>query len=298
MDAIADLPVCIDLPGRVGAEVTAYVEAELGWQVVGVDGPLLPAVRLAGVVDGAVPTVVVAASPVAPETIRAAFLAGAIDVITWPDERARLSRLSLAPAGSERRLPAAPILRVGGSRGGVGTSTVALAIGGTVAWSGGRSLVVGDDAMLRLAGQPPWRGPGSRQLAALGSQAAAEVERVSQPIVPVPGLSVLGGGAGGCNTEGWPLDLVVIDEGVASAGVDLLVAAADGALDSVDAEQRVVVVEHGPLDRAGVRSRLGRAPSGWLPHSSRVARAGVHGRVPSALPGSWIVELRKALSTG
>ena len=296
MDAVADLPVCIDLPGRLGQEVTAYVEAELGWQVVGGDGPLVPAVLLAAAVTDATRTVVVSASPVAPAAIRDAFVQGALDVIAWPEERGRLARLSAVVAGGGPGAPPAPVLRVGGSRGGVGTSTVALAIAATVAWSGGRALVAGKNGMLRLAGHPPWSGPGSRELAALGSQAAAEVERVAKPIVSVPGLWVLGGGGGGCTTDGWPFDLVVIDEGVAAGPVDLLVAAADGSLDEVAMEQRVVVVEHGPLDRAGVRSRLGRPPTGWLAYSARGARAGVSGRVPSGLPGSWVAALRAALT--
>ena len=296
VNAIADVPVCIDLPGWLGREVASYVEAELGWHVVEANGPLVPSVLLAAEAVAGTATIVVAAGPVSAETIRNGFVAGAIDVIAWPDERARLAQLAIAPDGGAPPLPPAPVLRVGGTRGGVGTSTVALTVAATVAWSGGKALVIGDDAMLRLAGFPAWTGPGSRQLAALGPQAAAEVERVARPVVPVPGLSVLGGGGGRCNTEGWPLELVVIDEGVVARPVDLLVAAADGALADVAADQRVVVVEQGPLDRAGVRSRLGRAPSGWLPYSARVARAGVHGRVPSGLPGSWVAQLRDVLS--
>ena len=97
--------------------------------------------------------------------------------------------------------------------------------------------------------------------------------------------------------NGWPYDLVVVDAGGMEA-VDLVVAAADGSLTEVGPEVDVLVVEHGPLDRAGVRRRLGRAPAGWLPYSARVARAGLAGRVPSALPGSWVAALRKALAAG
>ena len=294
MERYVDLPVCVDLPGRLAQEVTAFVEAEAGWQVVGGDGPLLPVLTLTERATGPA-SVVVRTGAVTPSEVREGLLAGALDVLSWPEDRGRLLSLPgrLRPAASA---PPAPLLRIGGCRGGVGTSTVALAVAATVAWSGGRALVIGDGGLLRLAGIDAWHGPGAAELAALGAQAADEVERVARPVPGVAGLSVVLGGASVPVPAGWPYEMVVMDTGV-GGGADphLIVGAADGSLAQAPAGADVLVVEHGPLDRAGVRRQLGRAPAGWLPHSARVARAGLAGRVPSSLPGSWIKALRSGL---
>lgn len=306
MQGFADLPVCVDLPGRLGQEVAAYVEAEAGWQIVSGDGPLLPVFTLAGPGPGPEPhagagagrRVIVVPAPADPAAVREALLAGASDVIGWPDERERLLQLParVAPVRADSAARTR-MLRVGGCRGGVGTSTVALATGATVAWSGRRSLVVGDNAMLRLAGVTGWTGPGSAELIGLGEHAASEVERLACPVPGVDGLSLLGGGALLPEVAGWPYDLVVVDVGVAGiAQAGLVVAAADASVAVAPASAAVVVVEHGPLDRGAVARCLGRTPNGWLPYSNRVARAGSAGRVPAALPGSWVRALRQALA--
>lgn len=294
MERFADLPVCVDLPGRLGAEVVAFAEAEAGWQVVGGDGPLLPVFTVGATVVADRPCVVVREGALPPDDVREALLAGALDVIGWPQDRARLLTLPgrLRPAALA---PAAPLLRIGASRGGAGASTVALAAGAAVAWAGGRALVAGGPGLVRLAGLAPWEGAGLAELAALGAEAAAEVEHVARAVPGVPGLSVLAAGNGDAVApHGWPYDVVVVDAG-AGAEADIVVATADGSVADVAHDVSVLVVEHGPLDRAGVRRRLGRAPAGWLPYSARVARAGLAGRVPSALPGSWVAALRKGL---
>lgn len=298
MERFADLPVCIDLPGRLGQEVAAYAEAEAGWQIVSDGGPLVPAFTLAAAGSGPGARVAVLPAPADPDTVRGAMLAGAVDVIVWPDERERLLQLPRRIRSTRGPAASTPVLRVAGCRGGVGTSTVALAAGGAVVWSKGRALVVGDDSMVRLAGVHRWEGPGSAELTALGAGAAQEVERLAVAVGGVDGLSVLGGGAVEGGIDGWPYDLVVIDEGVGGiADAELIVAAADASVAAAaGVPGRVVVVEHGPLDRATVARALGREPAGWLPYSNRVARAGSAGRVPSALPGSWVGALRRALS--
>ncbi len=291
----ADLPVAVALRGALGREVTTYVESDIGWHVVAGDGPLLPALAVAERVVAGTPTVVVAPAPVAPDVVRAAFLDGALDVIAWPDERHRLADLRLDTARPSGERVGVPVLRVAGCRGGVGTSTVALAAGATVAWSSGRALVVGDNATLRLAGFDGWTGPGSSELLALGERAAGEVERVAQQLPAVPGLRVLGGGGNVGDTAAWPFDLVVVDAGRNVAGADLVVGMADASLANAPPHAPVVVVQHGPMDRRGVKEALGRAPAGWLAYSARVARAGCNGRVPSSLPGAWVAGLRAAL---
>lgn len=297
MQRFADLPVCVEVPGRLGDEVTAFAEAEAGWQVVGGAGPLVPVLTVAAQVVPGAACVVVREGPLPPDEVREALLAGALDVISWPADRGRLLSLParLRPAALA---PPAPVLRIGGARGGVGTSTVALAVGATVAWSGRSALVVGDTGLVRLAGVGPWHGPGLAEVSALGAEAAEEVGGVARAVPGVAGLSVLAGANGSSLVpSGWPFDLVVVDVGAgAASSCDLVVGAADRSLEDVPAGAGVVVVEHGPLDRAGVRRCLGRAPSGWLPYSARVARAGLAGRVPSALPGSWVSALRKVLA--
>lgn len=308
MERYADLPVCIDLPGRLGQEVAAYAEAEAGWQIVTDGAALVPAFTLVAAgagastatatAAGAVRRVAVVAAPADPDVVRSALLAGAIDVIAWPDERERLLQLPRRVHSSAAPATSTPVLRVGGCRGGVGTSTVALAAGAAVAWSKGRALVVGGDSMLRLSGSRPWVGPGSVELTALGVNAAQEVERLAVAVAGVEGLSVLGGGSVQGGIVDWPYDLVVVDGGAAGlADAGLVVAAADASVAAAKGTSApVVVVEHGPLDRAGVSRCLGREPAGWLPYSHRVARAGSAGRVPSALPGSWVEALRGALT--
>ena len=301
MRGYADLPVCIDLPGPLAAEVARYVESEAGWQVVSSDGPLQPVLTIAGTATTQ-PCVVVTDAPADPALVRDALRAGAVDVVAWPEERARL----LDAPGRLRRNRGKPrigrspgLLRVAGARGGAGTSTVALATAAAVAWAGGRALVVGGDDLLRLAGCGPWVGPGAAEIGLLGDQASEEIAGIARGVPGVPGLEVLGGYGMVADVAGWPYDLVVCDtrtDGLAAAG--LVVGCADASLAAVPPHGRVVIVEHGPLDRRGVQRSLGRSPSGWLPYSARVARAGSAGRVPSALPGTWLDALRRALRDG
>ena len=293
----ADVSVAVDLPGRLGEEVAAYVESEAGWHVVTGNGPVEPLLTLTGAVAPG-PCVVVRDGPLDADVTRDLLLAGVLDVVAWPEDRARLLALPQRVFRAERPQATVPQLHIGACRGGVGASTVALTAGALVAWSGRRALVIGDEAMVRLAGVATWQGAGALELASLGVQAADEVERVARPVPGVQDLFVLGGGPTALATEGWPYDIVVVDQGVARREhAHLVIAVADGSLAAAPATADVLVVEHGPLDRAGVKRRLGRAPLGWLPYSARVARAGTAGRVPSSLPGSWVDAVRKALAS-
>lgn len=299
MARFSDLPVCVEMTGSLAAEVTAWAEAEAGWQVITAGGPLVPALALADDVLAGVPTAVVSDGRLEPARVRDALLAGAVDVVAWPAERDRLLALPARLSGAGAAGRPTPVLRVAGSRGGAGTSTVVLAIGGTVAWSGQRALVVGDAGLTALAGLAPWRGPGARAVVALGAQAGDEVAQVARGVPGVDGLSVLGDTAGPPVVDtllGWPYDLVILDEGTRGPGTaDVVVGCADRSLQGLPADAAVLVVEHGPLDRGGVQRCLERAPAGWLPYSARVARAGSAGRVPSSLPGSWVAALRRSL---
>jgi len=302
MRRLEDLPVRVELPGALGEEVAAFVEGEAGWQVVGDDGPLMPVLTVATGLRPGVATVVVTDGPADQAAVRSALLGGALDVVAWPQERARLLeaplRIRATPVGGH----APAVCRVAGAGGGAGTSTIALTVAALAGWSGRRALVIGGDDLLALAGFPPWRGPGAAELAVLDvADAAAEVAGLVLPVPAIDGLGVLGGGGLVSDVAGWPADLVVVDERVPATlqHADVVVARADTSLRAVvGARGQVLVNGDGPLDGAGIRRMLGRSPTGRLPASARVARAGVAGRVPSGLPGSWVAQLRSLLEGG
>jgi hypothetical protein len=192
-------------------------------------------------------------------------------------------------------------ITVGGLGGGAGTSTVALALGGLLAWSGRRVLVAGGDDLLRLCGQAPWTGPGARELAALGgADSAVELQRLTRPVPGVDGLSVLGGGAAELgDTTGWPVDAIVADLRTAAvAAATVLVARPDASVAlGAGLAHPVLVNGTGPLDGPTARRLLGRPPAGRLAADARVARAGLSGRVPADLPGRWLADLRAAFAS-
>lgn len=292
-----DLPVAVALPDPLGREVRAWVESELGWQLVPPGGPPRPALTLRAEADGSPDCLVVVDGAVSAAVVRRALQAGAVDVLGWPDDRDRLTGIAGGrPRAAGRQGP--PLLRVGGAGGGVGTSTVALAVAGLLAWSGRRVIAAGEGLAV-LCGLGPWDGPGVAEITALGDQdAAPEVAGLARPVPGVDGLGLLGGAAGGLlDAPGWPVDAVVVDAGAGPEDVSLVVAAPDARLARVARiSAPVLLVGAGPLDRPAARAALGRAPIGWLPASRRVARAAVRGRVPAGLPGSWLRELRAALA--
>lgn len=292
-----ELPVAVELPGRLGQEVTAYLEREVGWRRVPLDGPPAPALLLTQRPRPWPPSIVVLETGADADTMRHALLQGALDVVVWPDERARL-------ASCARRLPRPRIApapaRVGvaGAAGGTGTSTVALALGGLAAWSGRRAVVVAAPDVLSLAGIASWGGPGADELDRLAPEdAAREFARVARPAPAVPGLWLLPASAVPV-AAGWPADVLVADLGAWPSAVkpDLQVARPDSTLDRIAGlGVPVVIVGAGPRSAADVRRVLGRPPVAWLPYSARVARAACAGRLPAGLPGSFLAALRDGL---
>lgn len=296
---VADLPVAVRLPAPLAAEVVAWVEGDLGWQVVDGDGPLQPVMVLADRPGAPDPWIAVHAGEVDGTTAREALRAGAIDVVTWPGER---QRVVAAVDGLRRQRTASgenSALIVAGLAGGVGTSTVALAIGGVLAWSGARTVVIGGDDMLGLAGLKAWTGPGMPELAALRpTEAAREIGALARDVPGVAGLRAIGGGWHPVGTGGWPVDAVVVDARSphAPSSADLLVARPDrGLARGRDLSLPVLVVGDGALNRSQATRLLSRPPVVWLPASARVARAGLAGRVPAGLPGTWLRSLRQGL---
>lgn len=329
----ADLPVRVDLPGVLGQEVVAWVEVEAGWQVVAEAGPPSPALALAAAPVPGTATVIVVDGPPTAAQVRDGLLAGALDVVGWPDDRDRLLDAPVRASSGSRPRGGPSVVGVAGAAGGAGTSTVALGVAGLLAWAGRRTVVVGGDDLVTLCTPSGWSGPGAPELAALDpAGAAAELATLVRPVPGVDGLAVLGGGAAAARPAGWPVDAVVLDlrtagvgrggdgpggagrggdrpggaPGGAQRGVrhrpgapDLVVARPDASLRTaagVPQDVPVMVVGDGPLDAAGARRLLGRAPVAWLPRSARVARAGLASRIPSGLPGSYVAALRAALA--
>ena len=291
--------MAVSLEGQLATEVAAWVETA-GWQVVALDGPLRPALVLASRVVPGMPSIVVLEGAASLAEVRSAMEAGAVDVIAWPDDRARLARAParLSPSTAGRPLEGGPaVVRVAGVSGGTGTSTVALAVGGLLAWTGRRVVVVGAEDLLRLCRADPWRGPGASELALLDPEGAArEVSGLARPVPGVARLYALGGGPLHVESlAGWPFDAVVVDLRCAAASADVLCARPDVHLAAARSLRGVVLLNgDGPLDGAAVRALLERSPAGRLPSSARVARAGSAGLVPSALPGRWLGLLRAA----
>jgi hypothetical protein len=277
---IDDLPVVVALPAPLHAAVTAWVEGDLGWQVVDPSGPLPPVLALADAPCARLPWIAVTDGPPDGETVTAQLTAGAEDVVGWPDGRDRIPLVATRVDVTRRVGPRGPRVSVGGVAGGVGTSTIALAIGGLLAWGGAAVLVVGGDAVLRLAGV-------ADRMSSAGAHAA---------VPGVTGLSV-SAGRGDTAGAGWAGDVVVVDDGTrVTPATTVVVTRPDAGLRHARAVERPTVVNgRSPLGPSEARRVLGRMPLAQLPWSVRVARAGLGGRVPSGLPGRWLDELGAGL---
>jgi hypothetical protein len=296
--ATVALPVAIELRGPHSDGVRGWVEGVLGWQPVeGTTADLPAALRLVDVgsaaVDasrGPIPTVLLLGSEVPATAAVEATLRLRPDLaLAWPDDRERLHEAVGAVLAAPRTpRPAGRVVRVGGSAGGTGTSTVALALAGLAAWSGARTLVavgrtapVGDVVAVpsaALASPDLWQ----RGTALPGVARLRAVRIVDQAPTPLP------------DPASGELEVAVLDAGVAS-DVDVLVARPDAAgLDAArDTTAAVVVtVGEGPATPDALRRACGGRRRLTVPRSVRVERAGLHRRVPAGLPGSWLRGLR------
>lgn len=306
------LPVTVDAAEPTGAAVRSWCEGTLGWQVVDGDDrdPVPPVVRLVdhlaqadhlaqvdprahgGVTTGSARpgAATVLLLPDGVEAVSAADAARRLRpaaVLRWPSQRDQLPELAerLLTAGRDRHA-GVPSLLVGGSAGGVGTTTIAWALGGLRAWSGTPTLVA-----VRGSGLSPRAVP----TAALG---AADLWAAADPRPGVAGLRSVR------LVDHAPLPplvdpaigSVVLDAGVACE-VDVLVCRLDRAgavaLERTGAAVTVVVGEP-LLPSRTVRELLDGRPVVRLPWSARVARAGLRDRVPADLPGSFLAALRTA----
>lgn len=277
---IDDLPVVVALPAPLDATVTAWVERDLGWQVVDPAGPLPPVIALADASCGGLPWIAVTDGPPDDGTVTAQLAAGAEDVVGWPDGRERIPLVATRVDVTRRVRPRGRRVSVAGVAGGVGTSTIALAIGGLLAWGGAAVLVVGGDAVLGLAGAS---GPMPSAGAHVG-------------VAGVAGLSVSAGSRDAAGAA-WTGDVVVVDDGTrVTPSTTVVVTRPDAGLRRArDLDRPAVVNGRLPLGPSEARRVLGQVPLAHLPWSVRVARAGLGGRLPSGLPGRWLDELGTGL---
>lgn len=282
------LPVRLHLRGPDAAAVERWVLA-VGWQPVGEDPLVRPALVVADVpavleapTDQAATILLVADDP--PVAAAVAAAAGAVaEVVGWPHDRDRLPEVAqrvVARQGTEH----VEALRVAGGSGGTGTTTVALALAGLCAWAGRATLALragraGPDGE-ELDGVAAWRAatpvPGLRALRTLE--------------VPDPTVTIGGG----------PARLVVRDLGV-DADTDVLVVRHDRAgLEAVQATTAAVIVaaEVGPAPAGALRDAAGGRRVVTVPWSARVERAGLRGRVPAGIPGSWLRRVAPVLGRG
>lgn len=291
----AALTVHLALGGPQAAAIVRFVERDLGWNAVDEAGGATLTVT-DGHVDapppGGPPVVLLVCDERTPAAAAADVLrCRAAAVVAWPRERARLATEAQQLARVALPMRTAVDLRVGGAAGGVGTTTVALALGGWFAWARRRVLVLACGPVPGPAGGP----------AAPQDLLATTTWSAAAPARGLPGLRVLAttASAGEVPVDAGPADVVLRDLGVATE-VDVLVARGDAAgLDAASATTAgaIVVVGGGlvPVDR--LRAAGGGRAVVMVPWSARVARAALAGRVPSGLPGRWLQTLRPLVVT-
>lgn len=298
------LPVVLELARPDAARVVAWVEGVLGWQPVDLGAGGLPArLRIADVAGAArasdrgapapeMPAVLLVGADDAPVAVAAAVRRlGPAAVIAWPDGRDEL--VATATDLVARARPATSdelLLRVGGAAGGVGTTTVALALGALASWRHGATLVV-------TWGVVPSGIPRTVPLDALAGQRTFDE---AAPVAGVPGLRVVRAAAPptGMAVDPGRAAVVVRDVGV-DDDADILVLRRDAA--GVAALERsaaavAVVLDDGLAPVGAVAGAAGGRPVLTVPRSVRVARAGLLQRVPTALPASYLRSLRPLVS--
>jgi hypothetical protein len=300
------VPVALALGERHVGSVRRWLEGTLGWQAVedDLDGPVPPAVRLVDL-DGAVrlldgggtdrlPTLLLVEDDDVPalaaDVARRLQPAG---VCRWPDGRDALPDLVAHAVGARRHgAKGGRVLRIGGVAGGVGTTTVVLALTGIAAWSGQRALaVVHGHVGVRSATPVP-----------ADAVVAPDLWSRATPLPGITGARVVH--TGDVVASRPPTDrrveLSLLDVGT-GAEVDVVVCRPDRAAAEqlpVTMAGAVVVVGRGLLTPARIDELAGGRRVVHVPTSVRVARAVLRGHVPAGLPGSWLDALRPVLDVG
>lgn len=283
----AALPVRVAVDDRLAAALVPYLEGALGWQVT--HGDELPAslalVGVGGATVSDLPNLLLVREDDPPATV-AALAIGATAVLRWPEDRDLLPGLAdelLHRVGTTDR--GTTTIRVGGSAGGVGTTTVTLGLGGLLAWHGQATLVV-------ASGDVPV--PDVRRLEP-EALAAHRTWEAATPVAGVPLLRVVATLAGVRAPVTVPDGTLVLRDDGVTTDVDLLVCARDRAglvaLDETTAPVAVVVGRGALPPHVWARRLPSHVRTLSVPWSERVARAGVVQRVPTSLPGRWLAAM-------
>lgn len=279
------LPVRLHLRGPHAGSIERWV-LSVGWQPVTDEVGVRSALALVDVPAGnapptvTAPTVLLVGDDRPEEAAAAAVRSGAIEVVRWPQDRADLPEVARA-ALDRQATGRVDDLRVAGAAGGVGTSTVAAGLAGLCAWRGQRTLLLRPVAA--RAGSPTRDRELEGAITWQAAEASPGIAALRILAVPDPAVALTGG----------PAQLVVRDLGVA-LDTDVLVVRRDrpGLEALAETSAGVVVVsDEGPAPIGTVRRAAAGRRHVVVPWSARVARAGLRGRVPAGLPGSWLRSL-------
>lgn len=296
-NAVDAIPVALSLSGPDRAAIRRWIEGVAGWQPVeaeaaGLVPPVLAVVDATGPPPPpGLPTVLLVRPEDDPLTVaRTAARVRPGAVVRWPADRDTLLQVAGAVIGAGGvSADEVAHLRVAGASGGVGTTTVALALGGLVAWRARDVLVVSHGAV---------PSPVERMLTA-EALSGAGAWHAATPARGLPGLRVVRapGPVGEGRVDPGPASLVVRDLGV-DEECDILVVRRDAAgLAALErsAAAVVVVVDAGVASPGAVTAASRSRRVVVVPASVRVARAALAGRVPAGLPGAWLRALAPAL---
>jgi hypothetical protein len=295
----AALPVALEVRGQRSEALRRTIEGVLGWQLVDdLTASLVPpALRLADVTatrrDGTPVVLLVGAEDDPRVAAEATFRLRPAAVVGWPATDEHLVAAASRAAAAPRTAAAVTAtVRVGGAGGGVGTTTVASALAGLAAWRGATVLLASGDAVLLPPGAP-----------------AIEPAALAAPDLFVRAAAVRGVvGARAVRTTGPVLDVALTDPTVGVAVLDVGVAdeadvlvlrpdaAGLAALERTSAAA-VVVTGAGPVPTRALAAAVGGRRRVDAPWSHRVARAALVGRVPAALPGSYVRALAGLVPT-
>lgn len=312
-NALSALPVTIDVDAAHAPHVREYVEQVLGWQPVDAESSqfMPPAIRIVDVATllagssataqpavraapshherrsaGTVPCLLLVtaeSSPVHAAEVAANHAPQA--VIAWPDEREQLrihaGRVLRSRPGSDG---ATAEFTIGGCAGGVGTTTVTLALAAIMAWRGRRSLAV-------VRGPVPTRSvtPADQTLLR-----APDLFARASAVDGVPRCRIVRvDDAASVSIADESIDCVISDGGV-DVDVDVVVARPDGAaIERVGSTTAgwAIIVGTGPVGLRTVAHQLPGRQIVQLDTSARVARAAAARRLPGAFPGAWLKPL-------
>jgi len=205
---------------------------------------------------------------------RAALAAGARDIVRWPDERDRVPGALRRAASSREAAPGSgKVVAIAGARGGIGTTTLAVALCARIA----------DAVLLDL----------DRVEAAVGAFARDE---------PVRTLDGLGGALSDLDAEALVSALVPVAGGgralAASPGPEPSRDAVDGLLRAAREATRVTIVDAGRAAGEGARAALASADVRVLVVGNDVASVRGARPILDRVPARWSLVVRRTRRTG